>query len=118
MPIPTGMQERINQIHAEYTARQFATALPQQEWTARAHAGIAAAQLKATGRVTDHKLNANGELEIVYNTPNVVDRTRMRSYDKDTDTLTIRVEHSAFPEFWVDVELPFAKFREWVKSQE
>ena len=46
-----------------------------------------------------------------------INGARFEHYDPDTDTVTIRVDHSGIPAFWL--ELPFTKaaLHKWVEAE-
>ena len=70
------------------------------------------------GRI-EGKIIKNGEItENSYtNIGGAIDDVRMISYDKYSNKITIRLDHSTIPSFWIQIPLDLSQLAEWVESQ-
>ena len=80
-----------------------------------------AGKLIAKGRImeqTTYQLDGHSYpiIGVKYNKFGRVDGAKLMSYDSDSDTVTIRVDHSETPSFWLEIQLPVNRLTEWVKN--
>jgi len=68
------------------------------------------------GRI-EGKIIKDGEESIRTNTGGVIDGVRLLSYDKDTNKIIIRLDHSTLPSFWIEIPLDLSQLSEWVDSE-
>ncbi len=71
------------------------------------------AHLRAHGRIRGEDPIAT---TIKYNTRGSIDGARFFAYNPDTKAITIRVDHSEIPEFWLEVEFTKEKLQEWLDA--
>ena len=73
--------------------------------------------LEANGRIMGRVPVTNMIMDntIINNASGKIDGARFFTYDPDTKTITIRLDHSKFPEFWAEVRIPLKKLQEWLK---
>ncbi len=66
--------------------------------------------IEARGRITASNGNVNGP-------GNKLDGARLMSFDAETGIILIRVDCTQVPEFWLELELPFAQLGKFVEQQ-
>ena len=93
---------------------------------------VANNKLQAIGRITELVEHTKGrrvapeELEHQsygrtnipkYNTNKVVDGVTLLRYDRDTNRVTIRCDHTECPSFWLEILLPLDQLDQFVKQE-
>lgn len=76
--------------------------------------------LYAVGRVQETtyiKDMVSSRPHVVYNTSGIIDGAHLDGYDKDTNSVSIRIDHSETPSFWIGLTLPLDKLAEFVKRE-
>lgn len=74
-----------------------------------------AAHLPARGRIMGEKSHIYGASTLIQNGPgNKVDGARLFQYDAHRRVVTVRVDHSTIPEFWLELDLPLAQLEAWL----
>jgi hypothetical protein len=70
------------------------------------------------GRI-EGKIIKNGEItENSYtNIGGAIDNVRMISYDKDSNKITIRLDHSTMPSFWIEIPLDLTQVAKWIEDE-
>lgn len=76
-----------------------------QEWLAH---------LPARGRVQGTSMQGHPTV----NPFGVVNGARLERFEPETRTVTLRVDDTHVPEFWLEVELPLDRLRAWVQLAE
>lgn len=83
---------------------------PSAEALEEIHAAEAAHLQGVRGRIHGH----DGQV----NKYSKVDSARLFSYDPETGTVMVRVDHSEIPEFWLEVPIKMDQLNAWVAEQE
>lgn len=68
------------------------------------------------GRI-EGRIIKDGEETIRTNIGGVIDGVRLLSYDKDTNKIIIRLDHSTLPSFWIEIPLDLSELSEWVENE-
>lgn len=68
------------------------------------------------GRI-EGKIIKDGEESIRTNTGGGINGVRLLSYDKDTNKIIIRLDHTTLPSFWIEIPLDLSQLSEWVDSE-
>lgn len=54
---------------------------------------------------------------VIYNSFGRIDSARLLEYDPEHKIITIRVDHSETPSFWLQLEIPLDQLNEWLSRQ-
>jgi hypothetical protein len=73
-------------------------------------------KLEARGRITEVVYDRCAP-QVVVNELGKVDGARFASYDPDTETMTIRVDHSETPSFWLELSFTEKQLKEFVRKE-
>ena len=55
-----------------------------------------------------------GEENLTTNIGGCIDGARLLSYDKDTNKIIIRLDHSTIPSFWIEIPLDLSQISDWI----
>ncbi len=78
-------------------------------------------KLKAKGRITEQTAyrvdkHSHSMAGVKYNTFGKVDGARLMSYNSESNTVEIRVDHSETPTFWLEIQLPLDQLKQWIEG--
>ena len=72
--------------------------------------------LEARGRITKVVYSSDNYQCPVYNMFGNIDGAKFLTYDARKQILTIRVDHSKIPSFWLEINVPISKLKTWIYS--
>lgn len=79
-------------------------------------ATIELGKLTARGRI-EKVVTSRGRTHGVVNMGGEIDNARLLTYDKESNTIILRMDRSTHQEFWAEVYIPVEQLRNWLAAE-